>query len=293
MASASRSCDHDHAKVQRAGLLGLPPEVRHEIYGQLFCHKPSPITLGVQDFFTRWASFQPSADEPQQEPTFYTAIFRVNKAISRDALQYAYSANSFRFDKDIATFSNLGTIALASIKTLRVYKNTWLNSSYATTFWQTINHYCSSLELLIVEAASHVLLSAMPYLKDFMASIPARQAKPRLILDLTVLDRHFSFDFPDREYQSARQDLEGNMADSNGANSPRPQYTYVMRLPRHVKEIRFVLDMGPGAFRALKGALEEATDLFFVKSDDIPPVARDGIEGRGIRHCFTWQETGV
>ncbi|OCT54825.1 hypothetical protein CLCR_03069 [Cladophialophora carrionii] len=289
MASVARC---DHAKARRLGLLDLPPEVRHEIYRPLFCHKPSPITLGVQDFFSRWASFSP-ADE-LQEPTFYTALFRVNKAISRDALQYAYSANSFRFDRDIETFCNLGPVALASIKTLRVYKNAWLNSSYATSFWQTINQCCSSLELLVVEAASHVLLSAIPYLGHLTASIPARQAKPRLILDLTVLDRHFSFDFPDREYQSARQDLEENMRNKDSADyPPRPQYTYVMRLPRHVKEIRFVLDMGPGAFRALEGTLKEATDLFFVESDDIPPVAGDGIEGRGIRHCFVWQETGA
>ncbi|KIW71506.1 hypothetical protein PV04_03663, partial [Phialophora macrospora] len=287
MASAS-SCNHD--KPRQLGLLDLPPEVRHEIYRQLFCHKPSPITLGIQDFFTRWASFSPF--DESQEPTFYTALFRVNKAISRDALQYAYSSNSFRFDKDIETFSTLGPIALASIKTLRVYKNAWLNSSYATAFWRTINQSCSGLECLTVEAASHVLLSAIPYLKDFMASIPARQAKPRLILDLAVFDRHFSFDFPDREYQSARQDLQENMGDRKG-DSPPTHYTYVMRLPRHVKEIRFVLDTGPGAFLALDETLGEAADLFFVKSDDIAPVARDVFGGRGKYHCFVWQETSV
>ncbi|KAJ9611986.1 hypothetical protein H2200_003581 [Cladophialophora chaetospira] len=276
----------EHSPVQYRGLLDLPPEVRYQIYRQLFCHKPSPITLGFQDYFTKWASFSLS-DEPQ-EPTFYTSLFRVNKAISRDTLEFAYSSNSFRFDKDIETFSKLSPIALASIKILRVYKNAWLNGSYATLFWKTLNESCPRLELLVVEAPSHVLLRAIPYMKDFMASMPRGPSRPRLILDLTVLDRHFSFDFPDREYQSALQDLHEDVADG-GERSTRQQYEYVMRLPRHVREIRFILDVGPGAFRALEETLKASTNLCFVE-DDIAPLAGDCIEGRGKRHCFAWRE---
>ena len=280
----------EHPSAQYRGLLDLPLEVRHQIYRHLFCHKPSPITLGFQDYFTKWASFSLS-DEPQ-EPTFYTALFRLNKAISHDTLEFAYSSNSFKFDKDIETFSKLGAVALASIRTLRVYKNAWLNGSCATVFWNTLNESCPRLELLVVEAPSHVLLRAIPYMKDFMASIPSSPSRPRLILDLTVLDRHFSFDFPDREYESALQDLEEN-TQSSEERSTLLQYIYVMRLPRHVKEIRFVLAVGPGAYRALDETLEAATDICFVKGDDIAPLAGDGIEGRGKRQCFRWRENCV
>ena len=288
--TAPTEAEGEQSPAQYRGLLDLPPEVRHQIYRQLFCHKPSPITLGFQDYFTKWASFSLS-DEPQ-EPTFYTALFRVNKAISRDALEFAYSYNSFRFDKDIETFSKLGAIALASIRILRVYKNAWLNGLSAAVFWRTLNQLSPGLELLVVEAPSHVLLRALPYMKDFMASIPSGSSKPRLIIDLTVLDRHFSFDFPDREYQSALQDLREHTEDS-GERSTRQQYTYVMRLPRHVREIRFILDVGPGAFRAFQETLEAASDLYFVENDDIAPLAGDGIEGRGQRHCFAWSENSV
>ena len=158
------------------GLLDLPLEVRQQIYRHLFCHTPSPITLGCERFFG-WASFSPFDEAP--EPTFYTALFRTNKALSRDALHFAYSANSFRFVMDIDTFSKLGLTALASIRSLRVYKNAWLNSSYTTTFWKTLGHSCLSLEILVVEVAAHVVLGAIPYLKDYMMSISATQPKPK------------------------------------------------------------------------------------------------------------------
>ena len=270
----------------KTSLLELPVEVRYQIYSYLFCHKPSPITLGIQDFFSKWALSSPF-DEPQ-EPTFYTALFRVNKAVSRDAVRFAYSSNSFRFDKDIETFCRLGPIALASIKTLRVYKNAWLSSGYATGLWETLNRSCSGLELLVAEAASHVLQGAIPYLKDYMASIPAGCTKPRLILDLTVLERHFSFDFPDREYQSALQELHDNVEDRKWQQF-NLQSTYVMRLPRQVKEIQFVVAIGPGAYRALHETLKEHPDLGFVESEDVASVAGDGMEGRGKRQCFIWQ----
>jgi hypothetical protein len=269
------------------GLLLLPPEVRHQIYRYLFCHRPSPITLGFHDFFSKWASFSPF--DESQEPTFYTALFRVSKAISHDTLEFAYSANSFRFDKDIETFCRLGATALASIKTLRVYKNAWLNSSYATAFWQTMSDSCSGLELLTVEAASHVCLTALPYLKDFMASIDTRRAKPKVILDLTVLDRHFSFDFPDREYTSTLKELTENMQ-GRAERSSQPQYLYVMRLPKHVHEIRFVMDIGPGAYRALDEVLSQATHLCQVKLDPVSAKTTLGVHGRGKRMYFNWQE---
>ncbi|OAL25999.1 hypothetical protein AYO20_10268 [Fonsecaea nubica] len=278
---------------KRLGLLDLPTEVRHQIYAYLFCHKPNPITLGFHDFYTKWATW-PLSDEAREtphEPTFHTALFRVNKAISRDALQFAYGANSFRFDKDIQTFCHLGAIALASIKTLRVYRNAWLNSSYATSFWRTLDRHCPGLELIVIEAASHILLAAIPYLKDFMASIPHGQAKPRLVLDLNVWDRHFSFDFPDGDYQTALQDLRRTMVESDWKESLDP-YIYVMRMPRHVKEIRFALDLGPGAFRALEEVLSQSSDLCFVQADQATSNAAGHVAGRGIHRCLIWKETG-
>ena len=272
------------------GLLDLPPEVRHDIYRHLFCHKPTPITLGLQDSLPHWDHFYDSDSEEPPDPIFYTALFRVNKAISHDALQFAYASNSFRFDNEIETFCRLGVTALNSIRTLRVYKNAWLDSSYATAFWQTLNQSCGGLELLIIEAASHVLLGAIPRFKDFMASIPAGQSRPKLILDLTVLDRHFSFDIPEREYQSALEELHGSMKGPGRTLSPAAlQYKSVMRLPRHVKEVRVVVDIGAGAFKALQEILGKSNNLGFVRSKDIASVACDGTEGRGERHCFTWQ----
>ncbi|KIW26727.1 uncharacterized protein PV07_06538 [Cladophialophora immunda] len=276
------------------GLLDLPAEVRHQIYAHLFCHKPSPITLGFHDFFTKWAAtwspFEGEQEAPH-EPTFHTALFRVNKAISRDALQFAYGANSFRSDKDIQTFCALGPVALASIKTLRVYRNAWLNSSYATSFWRTLDQRCPGLELLVVEAASHILLAAIPYLNDFMASIPRGQRKPKLVLDLNVWDRHFSFDFPDRDYQSALQDLRRNMLESDWKEFLDP-YIYVMRMPRHVQEIRFALDLGPGALRALEEVLRQSTDLCFVEADQASSSTGGHLAGRGKYRCLVWKETG-
>ncbi|OAP56742.1 hypothetical protein AYL99_08854 [Fonsecaea erecta] len=277
---------------RRLGLLDLPTEVRHQIYRHLFCHRPGPITLGFHDFFSKWASLSLSEDrEAPHEPTFHTSLFRVNKAISRDTLEFAYSANCFRFDKDIQTFCNLGSIALASIKTLRVYRNAWLNSSYAISFWRTLNQRCPSLALLVVEAASHILLAAIPYLKDFMASIPRGHARPNLVLDLNVWDRHFSFDFPDREYQTALQDLRSNMLESDWKEFSYP-YIYVMRMPRHVKEIRFALDLGPGALRALEEVLRQSTDLCFVEADPESSNSAGHVAGRGKHRCFVWKEAG-
>ena len=63
-----------------------------------------------------------------------------------------------------------------------------------------------------------------------------------------------------------------------------------MRLPRQVKEIRFVVDIGAGAYRALHETLQQSTDLGFVKTQDIASMTSDGMESRGKRHLYLWQE---
>ncbi|KIX93753.1 uncharacterized protein Z520_10659 [Fonsecaea multimorphosa CBS 102226] len=286
------SSNHQHPS--RLGLLDLPIEVRHQIYGHLFCHKPVPIVLGFRsDFFAKWETWSPceDSDAPPHEPTFHTALFRVNKPISRDAIEFAYSSSSFCFDKDLQTFCNLSPIALASIKTLWIFRTAWLNSSDATSFWCTLDQRCPSLDLLVVEVASHILLPAIPYLKDFMASIPPGQAKPNLILDLHVWDRHFSFDFPDRDYQRALQDLQSNLVESDRKEFLNP-YIYVMRMPRRAKEIHFDLDLGPGEFRALVEVLRQPTALCFVEADQPSSNSGGHVTGRGKHLCFTWKESG-
>lgn len=280
-------------------LLDLPPEVRHQIYRHLFCHQPSPITLAREDALKQWAAFSPDAEPEVREPTFHTAIFRVNKAISRDALRYAYSANRFQLLSDLDTFCNLGATALASIKTLSVFNRCWSGSPPARAIWDTLSGSCPGLEFLIVRPASHVLFGAIPYLRDFIAAIPPDRARPTLVLELNVWERHFSFDFPDRDYRNAQNDLKhGPPADECTGSSSSPSlsssYTNIMRMPSHVKKISFVLDVSPAAMQALDDFLAESLDLHLVKLDkldEVPLIEDHHREGRRTRHYYAWEES--
>ncbi|KIX10331.1 uncharacterized protein Z518_01413 [Rhinocladiella mackenziei CBS 650.93] len=279
-----------HPAQRRLGLLDLPPEVRHKIYRYLFCHKPLPITLGSGDRIPQINETWLDVDET--EPTFYTEIFRVNKAISCDALQFAYSANSFRLFTDLHSFCRLGATALASIRTLAIFNNCWKPGGHISVIWDTFNQRCPSLEYLIVQPSSHILLQAIPHLKDFFASIPQNEPRPRLVLDIHVWDRHFSFDIPDREHKKALEELHGTWGAAGWRGFADPE-EIVMRMPRHVKQIDFVLEMGPGAVQALNEFLHESPNVFFVETDEQLSYSGHQREGRRAHHCYYWEERAV
>lgn len=283
--------DPKHSPKRQLDLLDLPPEVRHQIYNYLFCHKPSPIALGHEVASSKWEAWAVN-DEPS-DPTFYTGLFRVNKAISHDALQFAYSTNSFRLNADLETFTKLGPTSLASIKALSVFNNVWSSSAYARRVWETLGERCSGLELLIVQPASHVLFRAIPYVKEFVASIPPGQERPELVLDLNVWDRHFSFDLPDREYRRSLEELKGaDTSVDDEWNEFMSPHRMIMRMPKHVKQIQFVLDVSLGAVQALDEVLKESTGLKFVRTKDPPTSGGHHLGGRRTRHCYVWTESG-
>lgn len=277
------------SKRNRTGFLDLPPEVRHEIYRHLFFNRPCPISLGSEQLNACLGALH--ANDEATQPTFHTEIFRVNKAISHDALRFAYSANSFRLTADLGSFCGLGDAALASIRTLAVFNNCWHVGRHSNIVWETLDQKCLGLELLIVQPTSHLLLQAIPYLKDFVASVPPGQSRPRLVLYLYVLDRHFSFDLPDQDYRRVLQQLKGEFGDGgrDGFMSPREM---VMRMPKHVDQIDFVLDVSAGGVQALTEFLGDSSALHLVKMSE-PPACSSYRVGSRTRHCYIWDENGA
>ncbi|KAI1626906.1 hypothetical protein EDD37DRAFT_237602 [Exophiala viscosa] len=263
----------------------LPPEIRHQIYTHLFCHKPSPIPLGPGILEPRFGL--PGKDDARDEqPTFYTALFRVNRRISRDALRFAYSVNSFQLTADLSCFFRLSQTALASIKTLTVFNNCWIEGRPSTKVWDILNQKCSSLETLAVQPSSHLLWQALPHLKEYAASLEQGRPRPRLVVDVYVWERHFSFDTAEHEYQRALQELNG----ATGAGGTRGFVSPVemaMRLPRHVKQIDFVLDVNAGGVQALTEFLQISPDLPLVKVVEPLPCKNYRVGSR-IRHCYVW-----
>ncbi|KIV85450.1 hypothetical protein PV11_01144 [Exophiala sideris] len=265
----------------------LPPEIRHQIYTHLFCHKPAPIPLGPGILEPRFGL--PGKDDARdKQPTFYTAIFRVNKSISRDALRFAYSANSFQLTADLSCFFGLSQTALASIKSLTVFNNCWIEGRPSTKVWDILNQKCSSLETLAVQPSSHLLWQALPHLKEYVHSFPQGQPKPRLIIDVYVWDRHFSFDTAEHEYQRALQELNGGTGADGTQGFMRPG-EIAIRLPKQVKQIDFVLDVNAGGVRALTEFLQSSSDLPLVKTTELLPCKNYRVGSR-IRHCYVWLE---
>jgi hypothetical protein len=233
------------------------------------------------------ASQQPD-DETSDEPTFYVGLFLVNKTISRDALQFAYSANSFQLMPDLSAFCGLGDTALTSIKTLTVFNNCCCSTGHSRRVWELLSEKCMSLELLILQPSSHLFLQAIAHFKDFVTSIPAGQKAPRLVLDLYIWDRHFSFDFPDRDYQRTLQHLSGRLEEDRYDEFMGPK-ELVMSMPRHVKQIELVLDVSPGAVRALDAFLQQTSGPKLTKLNG--PVPCNGHRvGRRLRHGYVWDE---
>ncbi|KIW10219.1 hypothetical protein PV08_11180 [Exophiala spinifera] len=268
------------------GLLDLPLEVRHQVYKHLFCHRALPIPLGPGSL----APLQLQDKEDLAEPIFQTSIFRVNKALGTDALRFAYSANSFQLPADLSVFCRLGAVALASIWVLTVHNNCCLDGEESTRVWDIINHKCSGLELLIVQPSTHLLWQAIPHLKEYVASFGTdTSSRPRLVFDLYVFDRHFSFDTPEREYRRALQELKGTVVTDYRWGGPVNVREIVSFLPKHVKQINFVLDVNTGGVCALDEVLQDSADLPLVKVP-LPASGKDCRYGFRDQLCYIWMD---
>ena len=267
-------------------LSDLPVEVRHEIYKHLFCHEPGPLSLASARNET--TLLVGPADEEPSPPTFYTSIFLVNKALSRDALQFAYSANSFTLTGDMTRFCSLGNIALNSMKSVRLYNNAFRPRDDARQMWHTLSHRCPNLELLVLEPSGHILVQAIPYLKDFLQTTAQDESQPDVLVDLYVLDRHFSFDLPDRDYRQALQALKKRVGPDSWDGFMKPKQV-IMNLPKHVKQVHLIADVSPGVVRALDEVLEDDSKLRLVRMCEsrFPATANQRV-GRKTRFCYSW-----
>ena len=273
--------------------IDLPPEVRRQIYSYLFCSSStsSPISLSEspsQGFGSNWLSDE---SVPEPTPTFTTSVFRLNKAISYDALHFAYSVNSFSLNGDLGPFSSLGTLALASIRHLTMFNNYWYisRSSGGQVLQQSLERKCTGLDLLTLECSSHLVQSSIPRLKAFLDSIPAGRSRPKLLLDLYVLDRHFSFDAPERDYQLSLGCLRKISQALTAGAEQRGASEAIMRLPRHPKQIDFVSDVGTGFVRALDDFLLQHPEHGFVKVLAPPQPSNGQRPGRLRRIWYVWE----
>ncbi|KEF61911.1 uncharacterized protein A1O9_03483 [Exophiala aquamarina CBS 119918] len=270
-------------------LIDLPIEVRHEIYKHLFCHEPSPLSFASVRNATTLAVG--SVDEDVTPPIFYTSIFRVNKAISRDALQFAYSANSFTLTSDMTRFCSLGDIALTSMKSVRLYNNGFRPREDSRQMWHTLSHRCPNLEQLVLEPSGYILVQVIPYLKDFLRTGPEEESRPEVLVDLYLLDRHFSFDFPDRDYRQALQALKKRVAPDAWDGFLKPKQV-IMNLPKHVKQVHLIADVSPGVVRALDEVLKDDSTLRLVRmTETLFPTAGSQRVGRQTRFCYFWNST--
>lgn len=267
----------------------LPIEVRHEIYKHLFCHEPSPLSFASKKHAT--LSIGPTDEDPSL-PTFYTSIFRVNKAISRDALQFAYSANSFLLTSDMTRFCSLGDVALASMKSVRIFNNGFRPSDDSRQMWHILNHRCPNLELLVLEPSGYILVQAIPYLKDFLETRVNEGSRPDVLLDLYVLDRHFSFDFPEHDYRHSLKALTKRLGPDAWEGFLKPKQV-IMNMPKHVNQIHLIADVSSGLVRALDEILEDDSTLGFVRANEslFPTTANQRV-GRQTRVCYFWKSTG-
>ncbi|KAK5065208.1 hypothetical protein LTR84_001045 [Exophiala bonariae] len=280
------------------GLYDLPVEVRHQIYKHLFCHKPSPIEFAANSNaeLELWPDVWPTdgySSSPAPPPTFYTDIFRVNKALSRDALQFAYSANSFLIANSMGMerFCRLGDIALASMKSICMYSIAFEWTERARQVWWVLNQRCTNLEVLKIEPSSFLAFATIPYLKDFINTCAEQGSQPDVLLDLYVLDRHFAFETPANDYRQAMRVLGKQLG--QGAKSwkgfVRPQRV-ITHVPKHVKQVYLAADVSAQAMLAFEEMLEDEPVFRFVRTspDRFPSGGMPRI-GRNTRWCYRWK----
>lgn len=271
------------------GLYDLPVEVRHQIYKHLFCHEPSPISFAPKQH--AMLAMSPTVeDSSPSPPIFYTSIFRVNKAISRDALQFAYSANSFLLSNhmDVTRLCSLGETALASMKSVCVFNIGFVAAELPRRMWYILKTRCPNLELLVLNPSGFILAQVIPYLKDFLCRKAVQTSRPEVLLDLYILDRHFSFDLPDRDYRQALKTLTSRPGPDAREEILQPKQV-VLNMPKQVKHIHLVADVSPGLVRALDETLENDPTLRFVRTSPslFPANATRQHVGRQ-RVCYLW-----
>ncbi|RVX69471.1 hypothetical protein B0A52_06535 [Exophiala mesophila] len=228
-------------------------------------------------------------DAGPPEAPFCTSLFRLNKAISNDALQFAYSANSFSLNGNLSRLQSLGVIALASIKRLTLFNNFWaISQEVLVQLRQLLDSRCTSLEVFTLETSAHFVVQSLPYLQDFLDEIPKESPRPKLVLDLYVLDRHFSFDAPEKDYRLSLLCLHKKSVHL-GLVDPFPAAESVKQLPRRTKQITIVSDVGTGFIRALDEFLLEFPEHRFVKTQN-PPSSLDVLRpGRSTRIWYIWE----
>ena len=256
-------------------LLDLPTEVRHRIFEYLFCANP------VQLWMTSHYKAPSLGIATTPDPIFQTQVFRLCTKMYRDAIMFAYSTNEIMIRDDFSAFWNLGAAALASIRHLTVMQVAWRpETKVEDRVWMIIQQHCINIARLHVALPDENLLPVVPYLKLLSSS-------QKLYLDLSVWDRHFTFDPVLREHARAKRLIEeGHSAGSNTPAFCTPKQR-VMRLPTHAREIILSADLTEGSIRGLDEFLASQDRPFLLKS---PASATShqfqSVPGRSHRYLY-------
>ena len=256
-------------------LLDLPTEVRHRIFEYLFCANPGQLWM------TSHYKTPSLGIVTTPEPIFQTQVFRLCTKMYRDAIMFAYSANEIMIRDDFSAFWGLGAAALASIRHLTVMQVAWrAETKVEDRVWTIIQQYCINIARLQVALHDETLLPVIPYLK----LLPSSQ---KLYLDLSVWDRHFTFDPIMREHARAKRLIdEGH---STGEYTPQfcPPRQRVMRLPTNARELILSADLTEGSIRALDEYIASQDRPFLLKS---PASATShqfqSVPGRSHRYLY-------
>ena len=257
-------------------LLDLPTEVRHRIFGYLFCANPGQLWMSSLYKATSLGRVTTAY------PIFQTQVFRLCTKMYRDAIMFAYSANDFLIRDDFSAFWNLGAAALASIRHLTVMQAARdpHTSVEERAVWPIIQQYCTNIAQLHVPLHDETLLPVVPYLK----LLPKSQ---KLYLDLSVWDRHFTYDSVMHEHARAKRLIEeGRSGESNRLEYCSPTER-VMRLPKHAREIILSADLTEGSIRALDEYIASQDRPFLLKSSASEKSHQfQSVPGRSQRYLY-------
>lgn len=266
-------------------LLDLPTEVRHSIYEYLFCDVQSPVWI------SRHYKLWPTDEVDARDWIFQTQVFRLCRKIHDDAVRFAYGFNVFKVQDDFATFARLGSTALSSIRHLTIVQGAWrAETADEDAAWQIVQQRCLSLEWLEVVLHADMLIPAIPYLGCFLEEAQRCGTSPNIGVDLHVWDRHFSFDFGNRDYIRAQELINGTHVD--GPHNPKfiSAEKRGMRLPTRAQEIVLTADVTSGTIRALDDYLASSNPGLLRKSSKNLP--RKGYRAAGGRSNRYWYRVG-
>lgn len=262
--------------------LSLPTEVRHKIYGYLFCKDPGPIWL-----VSHYQLFQPLYAIPasRSDPIFETQLFRCCKKSYRDAAAFAYMFNRFEVRGDLTAFYSLGQLALTSLRSLSIVQGPWKSGAQEDKTWALIQQHCSGLEHLELVLQQDTLLASIPFLDTLQDGQTQEQQNPSLALDIYIWDRHFSFDPLYRDLAWSKGVIR-NSIENAGANSMARRR--VLSLPRRARHIVLTADLTAGAVQALDAYIASLDKKTFTKSTKAPP--HHGPRAVGGRSTRFWYE---